>query len=226
MMYGDDYRDRQNRDRVQQDLANRAARAPIGTPTMLPGQGSKARIQANLARQMERLSRTPQGAQFLAEQQQERDLMADRMKAASTAVPVRDPQTGQVMGYVTGTGASLPNPAREGERQLSPTEAEALGLVPISVEGQTVRYGRPNEASNSRLRFIPGTPSAVAGQPGTPDRWADESTGEMWNVGDPRPGAPKAGTAAATTDTPAATGAKSRVKALMERNRKPSTAAS
>jgi hypothetical protein len=108
MMYGDDYRDRQNRDRVQQDLANRAARAPLGTPTMLPGQGSEARIAANLARERERLSRTPQGAQFLAQQQQEMDMLAQRSKLASTAIPVKD-AAGNILGYTTGTGASLPN---------------------------------------------------------------------------------------------------------------------
>jgi hypothetical protein len=107
MMYGDDYRDRQNRDRVQQDLANRAARAPIGTPTMLPGQGSKARIQANLARQMERLSRTPEGAMFLGKQQQDMDMLAQRSRLASTAIPVKDAE-GNILGYTTGTGASLP----------------------------------------------------------------------------------------------------------------------
>jgi hypothetical protein len=107
MMYGDDYRDRQNRDRVQQDLANRAARAPIGTPTMLPGQGSEARIQANLARERERLSRTPQGAQFLAQQQQEMDMLTQRSRLASTAIPVKD-AAGNILGYTTGTGASLP----------------------------------------------------------------------------------------------------------------------
>jgi hypothetical protein len=108
MMYGDDYRDRQNRDRVQQDLANRAARAPIGTPTMLPGQGSEARIQANLARQMERLSRTPEGAMLLAKQQQDMDMLTQRSRLASTAIPVKDAE-GNILGYTTGTGASLPN---------------------------------------------------------------------------------------------------------------------
>jgi hypothetical protein len=108
MMYGDDYRDRQNRDRVQQDLANRAARAPIGTPTMLPGQGSEARIQANLARQMERLSRTPEGAMFLGKQQQDMDMLAQRSRLASQAIPVKDAE-GNIITYISGTGASLPN---------------------------------------------------------------------------------------------------------------------
>jgi hypothetical protein len=107
MMYGDDYRDRQNRDRVQQDLANRAARAPLGTPTMLPGQGSEARIQANLARQMERLSRTPEGAMFLGKQQQDMDMLAQRSRLASQAIPVKDAE-GNIITYISGTGASLP----------------------------------------------------------------------------------------------------------------------
>jgi len=107
MMYGADYLDRQARDRTQLDLAARNARAPLGTPTMLPGQGSEARIAANLARERERLSRTPQGAQFLAQQQQEMDMLTQRSKLASTAIPVKD-AAGNILGYTTGTGASLP----------------------------------------------------------------------------------------------------------------------
>jgi hypothetical protein len=107
MMYGADYLDRQARDRTQLDLANRNARAPLGTPTMLPGQGSEARIAANLARERERLSRTPQGAQFLAQQQQEMDMLTQRSRLASTAIPVKD-AAGNILGYTTGTGASLP----------------------------------------------------------------------------------------------------------------------
>ena len=108
MMYGADYLDRQARDRTQLDLAARNARAPLGTPTMLPGQGSEARIAANLARERERLSRTPQGAQFLAQQQQEMDMLTQRSRLASTAIPVKD-AAGNILGYTTGTGASLPN---------------------------------------------------------------------------------------------------------------------
>ena len=107
MMYGADYLDRQARDRTQLDLAARNARAPLGTPTMLPGQGSEARIAANLARERERLSRTPQGAMFLAQQQQEMDMLTQRSRLASTAIPVKD-AAGNILGYTTGTGASLP----------------------------------------------------------------------------------------------------------------------
>jgi hypothetical protein len=75
---------------------------------MLPGQGSEARIQANLARQMERLSRTPEGAMFLGKQQQDMDMLAQRSRLASTAIPVKDDE-GNIITYVSGTGASLPN---------------------------------------------------------------------------------------------------------------------
>ena len=75
---------------------------------MLPGQGSEARIQANLARQMERLSRTPEGAQFLAQQQQEMDMLTQRSRLASQAIPVKDAE-GNIITYISGTGASLPN---------------------------------------------------------------------------------------------------------------------
>lgn len=150
MMYGDDYRDRQNRDRVQQDLANRAARAPIGTPTMLPGQGSEARIQANLARQMERLSRTPEGAQFLAQQQQGSRKVAERQQMIQP-VPLGD--TGQFIIPLTG---QVINPETGSTRQMTPEEAQAMGLVAIESKNGVVTYGQPKVAGAPRTAVIKG----------------------------------------------------------------------
>jgi nucleoid-associated protein YgaU len=39
------------------------------------------------------------------------DMLAQRSKLASTAIPVKD-AAGNILGYTTGTGASLPNPNR------------------------------------------------------------------------------------------------------------------
>jgi hypothetical protein len=143
MMYGDDYRDRQARDRTQLDLAARNARAPLGTPTMLPGQGSEARIQANLARQMERLSRTPQGAMFFAKQQQQMAEGSQKVRDRQAMIqPVPLGTTGQFIIPLTG---QVINPETGSTRQMTPEEAQAMGLVPMSVEGQTVRYGRPTD---------------------------------------------------------------------------------
>jgi hypothetical protein len=150
MMYGDDYRDRQNRDRVQQDLANRAARAPIGTPTMLPGQGSEARIQANLARQMERLSRTPEGAMLLAQQQQGSRKVAERQQMIQP-VPLGD--TGQFIIPLTG---QVINPETGGTRQMTPEEAQAMGLVAIESKNGVVTYGQPKVAGAPRTAVIKG----------------------------------------------------------------------
>jgi hypothetical protein len=183
MMYGDDYRDRQNRDRVQQDLANRAARAPIGTPTMLPGQGSEARIQANLARQMERLSRTPEGAMLLAQQQQDMDMLAQRSRLASTAIPVKDAE-GNILGYTTGTGASLPN--IRPQQSMTAEEAEQYGLQPVGTYSDgSIKYGQPKAATTRGYQLIPGTYDAAGNL--TPERNYDPYTGTTWNVGDPVP---------------------------------------
>jgi hypothetical protein len=183
MMYGDDYRDRQNRDRVQQDLANRAARAPLGTPTMLPGQGSEGRIQANLARQMERLSRTPEGAMFLGKQQQDMDMLAQRSRLASQAIPVKDAE-GNIITYISGTGASLPN--IRPQQSMTAEEAEQYGLQPVGTYSDgSIKYGQPKAATTRGYQLIPGTYDAAGNL--TPERNYDPYTGTTWNVGDPVP---------------------------------------
>jgi hypothetical protein len=183
MMYGADYLDRQARDRTQLDLANRAARAPIGTPTMLPGQGSEARIQANLARQMERLSRTPEGAMLLAQQQQQMDMLAQRSRLASTAIPVKDAE-GNILGYTTGTGASLPN--IRPQQSMTAEEAEQYGLQPVGTYSDgSIKYGQPKAATTRGYQLIPGTYDAAGNL--TPERNYDPYTGTTWNVGDPVP---------------------------------------
>jgi hypothetical protein len=154
MMYGDDYRDRQNRDRVQQDLANRAARAPIGTPTMLPGQGSEARIQANLARQMERLSRTPEGAMLLAKQQQQMAEGSQKVRDRQAMIqPVPLGTTGQFIIPLTG---QVINPETGSTRQMTPEEAQAMGLVAIESKNGVVTYGQPKVAGAPRTAVIKG----------------------------------------------------------------------
>jgi hypothetical protein len=198
MMYGDDYRDRQNRDRVQQDLANRAARAPIGTPTMLPGQGSEARIQANLARQMERLSRTPEGAMLLAEQQQGSRKVAERQQMIQ---PVPLGTTGQFIIPLTG---QVINPETGSTRQMTPEEAQAMGLVPIESKNGVVTYGQPKAATTRGYQLIPGTPTADGT---TPAQNYDPYTGTTWNVGDPVPPNVTAARAAPTTAPASASGA-------------------
>ena len=183
MMYGDDYRDRQNRDRTQQDLANRAARAPIGTPTMLPGQGSEARIAANLARERERLSRTPQGAMFLAEQQQQMAEGSQKVRDRQAMIqPVPLGTTGQFIIPLTG---QVINPETGSTRQMTPEEAQAMGLVAIESKNGVVTYGQPKAATTRGYQLIPGTYDAEGNL--TPDRLFDSYTGEIWNQGDPPP---------------------------------------
>jgi hypothetical protein len=200
MMYGADYLDRQARDRTQLDLANRNARAPLGTPTMLPGQGSEARIAANLARERERLSRTPQGAQFLAQQQQEMDMLTQRSRLASTAIPVKDAE-GNILGYTTGTGASLPN--IRPQQSMTAEEAEQYGLQPVGTYSDgSIKYGQPKAATTRGYQLIPGTYDAAGNL--TPERNYDPYTGTTWNVGDPVPAEVTAARGGAASSSPQA----------------------
>ncbi len=86
---------------VQQELAARAARAPLGTPT--------APAAPAMDRNMERFMRTPEGMRMAMEQQGRLAELEQRSQLASRAIAVRDEQ-GNIRGYTTGTGASLPNP--------------------------------------------------------------------------------------------------------------------
>jgi hypothetical protein len=117
---------------------------------MLPGQGSEARIQANLARQMERLSRTPEGAMLLAEQQQGSRKVAERQQMIQP-VPLGD--TGQFIIPLTG---QVINPETGGTRQMTPEEAQAMGLVAIESKNGVVTYGQPKVAGAPRTAVIKG----------------------------------------------------------------------
>ena len=155
MMYGDDYSDRQARNQTQLDLAARANRVPIGTPTapvsQIPGMPTMSpSTLARVERNQERFLRSPEGAQFALNSAQRQAELQQRGQLASTAIAVRDPNTGQIMGYTTGTGASLPNMNRP--RRVQSTEeingqfynffddgtAEPIANVPRSPGKQTV----------------------------------------------------------------------------------------
>lgn len=155
MMYGDDYRDRQARNQTQLDLAARANRVPIGTPTapvsQIPGMPTMSpSTLARVERNQERFLRSPEGAQFALNSAQRQAELQQRGQLASTAIAVRDPNTGEIMGYTTGTGASLPNMNRP--RRVQRTEeidgqfynffddgtAEPIANVPRSPGKQTV----------------------------------------------------------------------------------------
>jgi len=159
-----DQRDRAERNRVQQDLAARASRMPLGTPTApaegLPGMPTMTpSTQRALERNTERLMRSPQGAMLAMEQGQEAAKNAMRMQAASTAVPVRDPSTGEVKGYVTGTGASLPN-------------MNAPRRVQRTVEVDGTMYNVYEDGSPASP--IPGLPTAAPKQ-----QFIDQYTGRI-----------------------------------------------
>ena len=152
MMYGDDFRDRQARNQTQLDLAARAARAPLGTPTapvsQIPGlPAMRPSTQRQIDRNMERFYSTPQGALFAAQQAQqsiEGNIVDTAMLPVGNEgfVPiVRDAAGRQKMA-----GGFIPN-ARQ-TQDMTPAQAKELGLVAIRSENGRVTYGLPNAPAN------------------------------------------------------------------------------
>lgn len=165
-----DIRDTAERNRVQLDLAARANRTPLdsapapvqsipGMPTMRPS------TQRAIDRNQERFLRTPEGAQFALANNQRQAELQQRTQLASTAIPVTDPATGQILGYTTGTGASLPatNRPRTVQRTaeidgqfynfFDDGTAEPIANVPRS-SGKVVAI---NTLNNQTIDLPPGT---------------------------------------------------------------------
>ena len=159
MMYGDDYRDRQARNQTQLDLAARANRVPIGTPTapvsQIPGMPTMSpSTLARVERNQERFLRSPQGAAYVLEQQQglaqSGQKLQERM-AMIQPVPVGD--QGDYVIPLTGQYFS----ARDGAaRQMTAEEAKALGLEAIESKNGVITYGRPKVAGAPRTAVIKG----------------------------------------------------------------------
>ena len=208
MMYGDDYRDRQARNQTQADLAARANRAPIGTPTapvsQIPGMPMMSpSTLARVERNQERFLRSPQGAAYVLEQQQglaqSGQKLQERM-AMIQPVPVGD--QGDYVIPLTGQYFS----ARDGAaRQMTPEEAKALGMEAIESKNGVITYGRPKAGTTRGYQLIPSSFDNQGNA--TPERNYDPYTGTTWNVGDPVPPNVTAARAAPTAAPPAAGGA-------------------
>jgi hypothetical protein len=184
--------------RVQQDLAARAARAPLGTPVLPPTAPGGLPMIPGMERNIERFLRTPEGAMFALKQGTEDARMQQRMEMTQ---PVPLGETGDFVVPLTGQVIKRDG----GTRQMTPEEAQRLGLVPLESKNGVITYGKPKAGGGtSRLTYIPEVPSAVAGQPGTPARVFDPATGEFWEAGQPRPSRPSAEVGGAQTEAPAA----------------------
>jgi len=211
---------------VDRQLAARAARAPLGTPVLPPTTPGGLPMIPGMERNIERFLRTPQGAMFALEQGTEDARMERRLQAAATAIPVRDQQTGEVRGYVSGTGASLPSPGMDGGRKIrrqQMVEGQMYNFfddgtaepVNIATAGTGTDKIQAWDTGNARMVELPADTDVTKLPPGLTLL--------------PRTGtAPAAKTDTAKTDAakPTATGAKSRVKALMDRRAQPAAAAS
>ena len=198
----DNIRYEQEQARVQRDLAARAARAPLGTPT--------APAAPAMDRNMERFMRTPEGMRLAMEQQGRLAELEQRSQLASRAIPVRDEQ-GNIRGYTTGTGASLPNP------ETSRPRIGKMGdqWVQLNDDGTTTPFNAGTEPkfawNGSQFIQLP------------PDIDETNLPPELKLV--PRKGAEVGGAKTDTTKPGAAKPAattpegKSRVKALMDRRK-------
>lgn len=213
----DAVRDVQERNRVQQDLANRAARAPLGTPTApMPGGPLgpvRPAVQARMNRNLERFLQTPQGSVWAAEQAMQGQAATQRAQLAATAMPVTDPRTGQVMGWTNGLGASLPQPETGGVKRVH-SQREVNGVLMNFYTDGTSEPALPNQTSTTAQPTLAWDGTKVVTLPPGVDTTAlpagltllKQQNGE---------------TGGATTDPAKPEAAKSRVKALMERRSQP-----
>jgi len=149
MMYGDDFRDRQARNQTQADLAARAARAPLGTPVLPPNAPGGLPMIPGMERNIERFLRTPEGAMFALKQGTEDARMQQRMEMTQ---PVPLGETGDFVVPLTGQVIQ-----RQGDsRQMTPEEAQRLGLVAIESKNGVVTYGQRKVAGAPRTAVIKG----------------------------------------------------------------------
>jgi len=137
---------------------------------------------------------------LLAKQQQDMDMLAQRSRLASTAIPVKDAE-GNILGYTTGTGASLPN--IRPQQSMTAEEAEQYGLEAVGTYSDgSIKYGQPKAATTRGYQLIPGTYDAAGNL--TPERNYDPYTGTTWNVGDPVPAEVTAARGGAASSSPQA----------------------
>lgn len=200
----------QEQARVQRDLAARAARAPLGTPT--------APAAPAMDRNMERFMRTPEGMRMAMEQQSRLAELEQRSQLASRAIAVRDEQ-GNIRGYTTGTGASLPMPGTTGRTVRRQAEVNGQwmnffddgSVEPVDVPGASPENQPVLAWDGSRVVTLPAntdTASLPMGLTLLPSKGREAGGAKTDTT---KPGAAKP---AATTPE-----GKSRVKALMDRRK-------
>lgn len=172
-----DVRDRAERDRVQRDLAARAARAPLGSPLPpLPGKsgaplpplpGMRPGTERAIQRNMERFLQTPEGALYATEQArlaaaQEHERAAGNV-VGTDMLPVGEsgfvPVVRTAAGGARMAGGYIPN--KQADEAISPERAAEMGLVPVQIKGNQVIYG-PKPASEK------GTPMLLTDDLGQP----------------------------------------------------------
>jgi len=210
-----DQRDRTERNRVQQDLAMRASRPALGTPTApaegLPGMPTMTpSTQRALQRNTERLMRSPEGAVLAMQQGQEAARSGQKVQERMDMInPIPVGETGDYIIPLTGQYIN----GKTGEtRQGTIAEMRALGLEPESAENGVVKYGKPKTPQQGKGPFELIKGELIFGADGVaqtaPDRVFDAYTGLLWNAGDPIPPEVQAARrAAAATAAPASAGA-------------------
>jgi hypothetical protein len=134
--------------RVRQDLANRAARAPVGT---IPG--AMDPLQRRMDRNMEKFLRTPQGTMWAAEQQQGMAGQQQQMQAANQWMPLADPTTGRPFALVNGKGQTLSLPSMQEDEQIITVSVQKPD--PITGMLATVQEPRIYSRSTGKMRDIP-----------------------------------------------------------------------
>ena len=171
----DNIRYEQEQARVQRDLAARAARAPLGTPT--------APAAPAMDRNMERFMRTPEGMRLAMQQQmQERQLLATQ-QAANQWQPMIDPGTGRPFAMVNGRGQQLSLPQMEDDETVIYVDKQVQDPSGLGV----VTIREPQIFSRST-----GTMRPIQAQPGGTTAGAVTGTGTSTGTNTTAAAAPKA----------------------------------
>lgn len=160
-----DIRDRAERDRVQQDLANRAARAPIGTPTAPQASGLSPSAQRKQERAMEQFLTTPQGAMWAAEQEQQ----AASAQAAGQWQMMTDPSTGKPFAMVNGRGQTVSLPRMEEDERIVTIEEEGVNEFGMPIIRKTPVIANMKNGTTRRFAMDDGAvvqaPASVKPKP-------------------------------------------------------------
>jgi hypothetical protein len=151
--------------RVQQDLAARAARAPLGTPVLPPTAPGGLPMIPGMERNIERFLRTPQGAMFALENQMRQQQQLASQQAGNQWQSLTDPTTGRPFAMVNARGQQITLPKMEDDESVIYVDRQVQDPSGLGVV--TVREPQIFNKTTGKMRPV-GTEGAAAGASASP----------------------------------------------------------